>query len=634
VSRLIYLSEINRRAFLRAAVAASAAGAFLPQPLHADRTLLSFLRHPNVQNVSATGAVIVWSLVLPATGSVVVTDPSGNTVTVPATVAEFDQSQTGMIHSYYQYEATIGNLTAGTTYSYEIQVNGKPATLSGVLKFRTPGSGPFAFLHIADSGEGNQQQIQLGQQMAQESVSLVLANGDLAYQLATFTSVEANYYRIYRAMMTQIPFFASMGNHEYYTAAGAPSLAGRVTPVSGVSAADQGRYYSFDWDNVHFVVLDSNQPLVDAIAGTGEMLTWLDADLSSTRKFWRVVLFHHPGYATGVHQDEPPAGQVRQYIVPILEKHAVQLVFNGHEHTYQRTYELLGGETVTPNSGGIVYITSGAAGATPYWTAPNQLIAESIGVNHYVRGTVSGATILLGARALGATADMDSVLLAPQPQISSAVNSASLTADLAGGGLISVFGRNLCPTEAQSSGQTPLMAAAGCSVNINGVAIPLLYCDGGQFNAVIPFGVSGPATLLVVTPNGTAQTTINVAALAPQMFVNPDGSAMATHADGSAVSTSAPALPRETITLYATGLGAVNPPVIAGSVSSVSSAALATIQVTIGGAKVNTGSALYASVSGVYRIQVQVPAGFAQGSVPIQVAANGVQSNQPLLPVS
>ena len=59
-------------------------------------------------------------------------------------------------------------------------------------------------------------------------------------------------------------------------------------------------------------------------------MTWLDNDLASTHRFWRVAFFHHPGYATGKHQDEPPAGEVRQAIVPILEKYGVQLVFNGH----------------------------------------------------------------------------------------------------------------------------------------------------------------------------------------------------------------------------------------------------------------------------------------------------------------
>jgi len=346
--------------------AASAATAALAEHLRADSASSPFLRYPNVQNVSATGATLVWTMLTQVVGSLVVTDPSGNSQTIAASVAEFDPSLTGMPETYFQYVASVGNLVAGTPYSYQVQADGQtvPCPLSSPLVFQTTGSGPFNFLHFADSGEGNAAQMQIAQQMAAEQgLSLALANGDLAYYYATFASIEANYFGVYNNMMAQIPFFGSLGNHEYYTDGANPTLAARVTPTNGIPVADQGRYYSFDWDNVHFVALDSNAPLDAAIAGTGTMLAWLDNDLRVTRKYWKVVFFHAPGYATGVHQAEPTAGEVRQGIVPILEKYGVQLVFNGHEHTYQRTYELIEGVPVAPNSGGIVYVTSGGGGA-------------------------------------------------------------------------------------------------------------------------------------------------------------------------------------------------------------------------------------------------------------------------------
>ena len=115
--------------------------------------------------------------------------------------------------------------------------------LAAPLQFNTPDTGPFSFLHFADSGEGHDEQLQLARQMRPENVSLVLANGDLAYESATYASIEANYYSIYREMMAQTPFFATLGNHEYYTGSGAPSLAGRATPTGGIERSDWGRYY-------------------------------------------------------------------------------------------------------------------------------------------------------------------------------------------------------------------------------------------------------------------------------------------------------------------------------------------------------------------------------------------------------
>ncbi len=620
-------------------MAASAGSALLAQ----QSTAPVFTRTPNIQNLGANAASIVWALAGSVAGAVIVVDPSGNSVTHPATVTEFDPSVTGLTQTYYQYTAPITGLKPGTVYSYHVQANSQtlPSSLAGPSEFTTAGDGPFSFLQFADSGEGNAEQLALSQQIMAEKVSLVLANGDLAYQLATYQSIEANYYGVYQQMMAKVPFFASLGNHEYYTDNASPSLAGRVTPTNGVPSGDRGRYYSFDWGNAHFVALDSNAPLDEAIAGTGPMLTWLDNDLQNTRQFWRIVFFHHPGYATGEHQDEPTAGEVRQGIVPILEKHGVHLVFNGHEHTYQRTHELLGGQVVAPNSGGIVYITSGGAGADTYYTAPNALIAESIGINNYVRATVSGEEITLAVRGLAKSAPIDSMVLRPRPQVFSALNSASFTTALASGGAMTIMGRNLSPVALQGDLKSPapiasrhaMLSAQGFSVTLNGVPVPVLYADAGQVNCQIPFDFSGSATLMVATRNGTSQTPIHIAPVAPQFFMNADGSVMATDAVGLPVTASSPARESETITLFLTGLGAVNHTVEAGVLPPAGVGVLATVKVTVGGIPVaSLPPVLSVSYPGIYQIQVQLPLGLKGGTAAVQAMANGVTSNTPFLP--
>jgi acid phosphatase type 7 len=612
-------------------MAASAGSVLLAQPPAPGAA--TFTRYPNIQNLSASGGSIVWALTTRVAGVVVVVDPSGYGTTIPATVTEFDPSVTGLPATYYQYVATIAGLKPGTVYTYQVQANNQmvPAALTRPLEFSTPGTGAFNFINFADSGEGNGDQLALRLQMVEETAALAIANGDLAYDLSTYASIEANYYNVYQDIMAQIPFFASLGNHEYLTDNASPMLASRVTPTAGVPVSDRGRYYSFDWGNAHFVALDSNLPLDNAIAGTGSMLTWLDNDLRNTSKFWKIVFYHHPGYATGKHQDEAPAGEVRQGIVPILEKYGVQLVLNGHEHTYQRTYELLGGQVVAPNSGGIVYITSGGGGADTYYTAPNDLIAQSLGVNNYVHAEVSGEEITVKVRGLGKRGQIDSVVLAPRPQMFSAVNSASFTTDLASGGALTVFGRNLNATSFKAGLKAPRFTENGCSATLNGQPVPIISADAGQMNLQIPFNFSGAATLTVLTRNGTAQTTIQVAPVAPQFFTNPDGSVMATHADGSQVTASAPASGLETITLFATGLGGVDHSVQAGILPPVGVPATAAVQVTIGGVAMPSQPAVLSVVSpGTYQIQVQVPAGL-KGSAAVHASVSGVASNAPFL---
>ena len=91
-------------------------------------------------------------------------------------------------------------------------------------------------------------------------------------------------------------------------------------------------YYSFDFANVHFVVLDSQEsPRTPA----GAMLGWLEADLASTTRHWIVAYWHHPPYSKGSHDSDDPADSggrlidMRQYALPILEDHGVDVVFSG-----------------------------------------------------------------------------------------------------------------------------------------------------------------------------------------------------------------------------------------------------------------------------------------------------------------
>jgi hypothetical protein len=501
---------ISRRTFLKAIAATSSLAVARQGP---------FQRYPNVQNVSANGASISWTTRDPAASIVRLIDPDGGTRSVPAQMREFDPFQTGMPAPYYQYTASVDHLEPGSSYTYQIYSNGQilPEPFPNSLKFRTPGPGPFQFLHFADSGDGNDVQADLSTQMlGEEDIALVIANGDLAYDLSTCESIEANYYGMYREMMAKIPFFATLGNHEYYTSRAEPSLAARQTPTNGVRPADWGRYYSFDWGNAHFVCLDSNTPLAEAATGTGAMLDWLQRDLQATDKFWRIAIYHHPGYAVGKHQATVEVANVRKFIVPILEKHGVQLVLNGHEHTYQRTHELLAGKVVEPNSGGIVHITSGGGGAWTYYVPPGELQAASIGDNHYVHASVADSTLTLTARGLGDAGDIDSVVLKPAPRIQSVANLAVDSRVLLRGGIATLTGFNFSPYRAMPEDpERGMQEAYGCSVTLNGIPLVLTAAAPQRIDARIPQTFAGLGKFVVTTPNGSAVIDAEVLAQPP-----------------------------------------------------------------------------------------------------------------------
>jgi phosphodiesterase/alkaline phosphatase D-like protein len=60
---------------------------------------------------------------------------------------------------------------------------------------------------------------------------------------------------------------------------------------------------------------------------------WLDAKLAASTARWRIVSQHHPVYSSGRERDNP---RMREALLPVLMKHRVDLMLQGHDHTYAR----------------------------------------------------------------------------------------------------------------------------------------------------------------------------------------------------------------------------------------------------------------------------------------------------------
>jgi uncharacterized protein (TIGR03437 family) len=432
--------------------------------------------------------------------------------------------------------------------------------------------------------------------------------------------------------MRRAPIFPSPGNHDYETQNCAPYLALHDLPSEGVPAADRGRYYSFDWGNVHFVALDSNLPLSRAANRLGPMLDWLESDLSRTRQFWKIAYFHHPPYASGPNESDELSALARNHIVPILERHGAQLVFNGHEHSYQQSRPLRGGQIVGPGNG-VVYITSGGGGAQLYSVYPRPWLAFGESAHHYIRAQVRGPQMILHVFRVDGQ-EIDTVKLAPAPWVApeGVVNAASFAPDAAPGSLISIFGRNLAPYESPAR-EFPLPKELdGVTVRVNGQRLPLLFASAHQINAQLTYDSVGTLTMQVVTPNGTYERSMTVAETAPALFA----SASLAHADGRLITVEAPAAAGETIVIYLTGLGRVNGEATAGQPAP--EAPLLTVRAAV---QVQVGSEilrpLYAGLApgfvGLYQVNLQLPASLAPGTHPLRVTAGGAASNTVLLPV-
>jgi hypothetical protein len=89
--------------------------------------------------------------------------------------------------------------------------------------------------------------------------------------------------------------------------------------------------YSFDYGDVHFLCLDSNEYIDPTDT---DLQSWIESDLSGTDAIWKIVVFHHPPFNVGCEHYE---AQHMRVLAPLFEKHGIDIALHGHEHTYQRT---------------------------------------------------------------------------------------------------------------------------------------------------------------------------------------------------------------------------------------------------------------------------------------------------------
>jgi hypothetical protein len=180
------------------------------------------------------------------------------------------------------------------------------------------------------------------------SADLWLHMGDIA-DSGMDQELQEAFFDVYAPLLRHTVVYPCLGNHDLGTDHGQPYLDSFSLPAAGeVGGVRSGseRYYSFNHADIHFVVLDS----YGADLGDGDpawmsaQLEWLREDLSARPQTWLIAVFHSPPYTKGSHDSdwEWDCQASRTNFVPLLESFGVDLVLNGHSHSYERSYLLRG----------------------------------------------------------------------------------------------------------------------------------------------------------------------------------------------------------------------------------------------------------------------------------------------------
>ena len=342
-------------------------------------------RKPYLQMISTNSVVVRWQTSVP-------TDSKVSYGAGLATVATNATSST-------EHEVAISGLAVNTLYNYQIGYSvpttfNFPTDAQTFFKTALPigTTTDFTAWVTGDFGTGNTGQLDVRNSYLNyannptplaKKADIWLWLGDNAYADGTPNEYTATVFSIYPDIMKNTPIFSSVGNHDYANFGDSPGkphplpyhdnheyfkvFSMPTTAQLGGVASNTKRYYSYDYGNVHFIVLDSYGVVTDNT--TNPMYLWLQSDLMANTKKWIVCYFHHAPYSMGTHNSDLRFSMInmRQYFVPLLESYKVDLVLSGHSHVYERSYLIKGHDGIESTLNSAMKINSTLGNVAPYY---------------------------------------------------------------------------------------------------------------------------------------------------------------------------------------------------------------------------------------------------------------------------
>jgi len=313
--------------------------------------------HLTWQDETNATMTVTWQTSTSTAGDTVLYD----TISRNGVPASYSYSASGFNHTYsgasgYIHDVELTDLTPDTVYYFIC--GGDTGGWSSERIFRTAPSVSIdvRFVVGGDSRTNITEREKISKAMAKFNPAFVMHSGDMvddgrnqSQWDSWFTDVDSHW--IGENNLT-IPIIPAVGNHEN------PNDPATKYFVQFALPGNE-RWCSYNWGpDIHIICLDSES------SANGAQRDWLENDLAAHANYtWKFVIFHRPPFVSGSHSPWTPA---LTYWVPLFDKYHVDIVFNGHEHDYQRTYPLNWTASQTEPqdySNGTMYIISGGWGA-------------------------------------------------------------------------------------------------------------------------------------------------------------------------------------------------------------------------------------------------------------------------------
>ncbi|OEH53324.1 hypothetical protein AQ616_16615 [Oceanobacillus sp. E9] len=258
---------------------------------------------------------------------------TSNTLTVEAETSEEIEANLGYTNQYHT--VNFEGLEPGTQYLYRV---GDGANWSEWYEFTTAAAEdePFSFIYMGDAQNDIKEHWSRVMRSAYSDLadaSFIVHAGDMINH-GDADQQWGEWYEGAGWINGMVPSIATAGNHEYYRTTNEPRKLSEywgpqfAYPGNGPEGLEKQVGY-WDYQDMRIISLDSNVGYADI----DQQAEWLDEVLENNPNQWTVITFHHPIFSSGEGRDNV---ELREAILPVIEKHNVDLVFQGHDHTYAR----------------------------------------------------------------------------------------------------------------------------------------------------------------------------------------------------------------------------------------------------------------------------------------------------------
>ena len=260
--------------------------------------------------------------------------------------------------TYYANKVTITELKENTTYYYQCLVDGK---WTSVKKFKTGDTSNFSFLYVGDPQIGaSKGQTPTESSEAQSAdiaarndafswnktltaaisdhsdVDFIVSAGDQINNTGDDNGQEREYAGFLSAdVLSNVPVAPTIGNHDskfanYQNHFNVPNA---YTEEQNATPAGNDYYYTYG--DVLFIVLNTN----NYNCADHEALI-KKAEQAAPNAKWKIVTFHHDIYGSGYDHSDSDGIVLRTQLTTLLDKYDIDVVLQGHDHTYSRSYML------------------------------------------------------------------------------------------------------------------------------------------------------------------------------------------------------------------------------------------------------------------------------------------------------